>query len=110
MANFRNGRDGRSEEMLDNENQHRVDGLSGKVSRLKEIAFDIELEAKDQNRYIDDVHGEFDSSHGLLSGSVGRLSNMLGTGRNNRRLMCYIIVGFVGLFFVAYFVASRVTA
>lgn len=31
------GREGRSEEMLDSENQHRVDGLSGKVSRLKEV-------------------------------------------------------------------------
>ncbi|VDI24009.1 blocked early in transport 1, partial [Mytilus galloprovincialis] len=57
MTDYRNNRNGlsRSEEMLDSENQRRVDGLSDKVSRLKSLAFDIETESKDSNRYLDDM-------------------------------------------------------
>ncbi|KAJ8299280.1 hypothetical protein KUTeg_023340 [Tegillarca granosa] len=49
MADYRNHRNGRSEEMLDSENQQRVDGLSSK------LALDIEEETKESNRYLDDM-------------------------------------------------------
>ncbi|XP_055900778.1 BET1-like protein [Biomphalaria glabrata] len=97
-----------SEEMLDTENQRRVTGLADKVSLLKGIALDIESESKDSNRYIDSMSGDFSSSEGLLSGSMHRLSHMVGSGKNNRKLMCYIVFGLVLLFVVTYYFLSRI--
>ncbi|KAL5007541.1 hypothetical protein ScPMuIL_016347 [Solemya velum] len=99
-----------TDEALDNQNQQKVELLSDKVSRLKSLAFDIETESKDSNRYIDSMDGDFDSTTGLLSGSMKRVSHMVNAGKGNRRLMCYIIIGLVLLFFFTYYVISRVTA
>ncbi|VDI83843.1 BET1-like protein [Mytilus galloprovincialis] len=112
MTDYRNNRNGlsRSEEMLDSENQRRVDGLSDKVSRLKSLAFDIETESKDSNRYLDDMGNDFESTHGLLGGTVNRLSHMVSANKGNRKLMCYMIIGLVLLFFLAYYLITKVTS
>ncbi|XP_045174892.1 BET1-like protein [Mercenaria mercenaria] len=108
--NRRNGT-GRTEEMLDSENQQRVEGLAGKISRLKGIALDIETETKHQNTYMDDhMVGEFDSSQGLLTGSMNRINHMVSAGKGNRKLMCYIILGLIILFFLSYYLISKVTS
>ncbi|XP_052801379.1 BET1-like protein isoform X2 [Mya arenaria] len=108
-GNRRNGT-GRTEEMLDTENQARVEGLAGKISRLKGIALDIETETKSQNMYMDDhMSGEFDSSQGLLTGSMNRINSMVNSGRGNRKVMCYIIAGLVILFFISYYLVTKVT-
>ncbi|XP_059150694.1 BET1-like protein [Physella acuta] len=104
----RNGAPLSSEEMLDSENQRRVSGLADKVSLLRGIALDIEAESKDSNRYIDSMAGDFSSSEGLLTGSMNRLSHMVGSGKNNRKLMCYIVLGLVLLFVITYYFISRV--
>ncbi|XP_061188971.1 BET1-like protein [Saccostrea echinata] len=111
MADFRSNRNGmsRTEEMLDNENQQRVDNLASKVSRLKNLALDIEDEATDSNRYLDSMGGDFESTQGLLGGTVHRLSHMVQANRGNRKLMCYLVVGLVLLFFVTYYFISKVT-
>ncbi|GFN93836.1 Bet1-like protein [Plakobranchus ocellatus] len=88
----RNGGSLNTEEMLDAENQRRTEGLADRVSLLKGIALDIEDISKESNRYVGSMGGDFNSSEGLLSGSMHRLSNMVGSGKNNRKLMCYIIV------------------
>ena len=54
--------------------------------------------------------GEFDSSQGLLTGSMNRLNHMVSSGKGNRKLMCYIIGGLILLFFLAYYLISKVTA
>lgn len=98
-----------TEEMLDQENQMRVGGLASKVSLLKEIALDMEDESKSSNRYLDSMTGDFGSSQGLLSGTMNRLNVMVGSGKNNRKLMCYIILGIVGLFVIFYYLVMRIT-
>lgn len=110
MASWNNRGRGSSEEMLDHENQRLTDQLAGKVSLLKNYAFDMERETREGNRYLDNLEGDFDSSSGLLSGSMVRIQNMMGTGKNNRKLMCYVILGLVGLFFIAYFLITHITA
>ncbi|WAR02121.1 BET1L-like protein [Mya arenaria] len=97
-GNRRNGTGtGRTEEMLDTENQAR-------------IALDIETETKSQNMYMDDhMSGEFDSSQGLLTGSMNRINSMVNSGRGNRKVMCYIIAGLVILFFISYYLVTKVT-
>lgn len=48
------------------------------------------------------------SAQGLLGGTMNRLSNMMGKGKDNRRIMCYIILFLVGLFVLFYYVISKV--
>ncbi len=99
-----------SDEMLDHENQRMTENLAGKVSQLKNLAFDIEQDTRDHNTYLDSMGGDFESGQSLLGGSMGRIQNMVSSGKNNRKLMCYIIGGLVGLFILAYYFISRVTA
>lgn len=96
--------------MLDSENQQRVEGLAHKVSRLRGIALELETDTKDSDRYAGGMLSDFGSAEGLLTGTMNRLNNMVNSGRNNRRLMCYIIVCLVGLFIIFYYLISRVTA
>ncbi|XP_067655646.1 BET1-like protein [Haliotis asinina] len=110
MADWRSKRNGKTEEILDHENQQRVDGLAGKISRLKGIALDLETESRDSNRYLDGMQDDFGSTQGLLSGSVTRITNMVNSGKGNRKVMCYVIIGLVSVFFLAYYLVSKVTA
>lgn len=98
-----------TEDMLEAENNRLQDGLAGKVSQIKMLAMDIDNEAKEQNRYLDGMGGDFESNVGLLGGTIKRFDTMLSSGRGNRRLMCYLIGIVVIIFFFAYFLIERVT-
>lgn len=50
----------------------------------------------------------FLSATGLLSGSVKRFSTMVRSGRDNRRILCYVSVGLVLVFFLLYYLVSRI--
>ncbi|XP_060694511.1 BET1-like protein isoform X2 [Hemiscyllium ocellatum] len=99
---------GAVDQMLDAENKRMTDNLSSKVSRLKSIALDIDQEASDQNRYLDGMDSDFLSATGLLTGSVKRFSLMVKSGRDNKKLLCYMSIGLVLLFFILYFLVRRI--
>jgi len=94
--------------MMEQENNRLASGLSTKVSTLKNIALDIQNEAKYQNTYLDGMGEDMESATGLLSGSVKRLSHMVSSGSSNRKLMCYLVLFIVGAFFAGYYVLTRV--
>ncbi|TNN00687.1 BET1-like protein isoform X1 [Takifugu rubripes] len=96
------------DEMLDAENRRLADNLASKVSRLKSLAFEIDREADDQNDYLDNMDSNFLSATGLLTGSVKRFSTMVRSGRDNRRILCYVSVGLVLVFFLLYYLISRI--
>lgn len=96
------------EDMLDSENKRMAENLASKVSRLKSLAYDIDREVDDQNDYLDGMDSNFLSATGLLTGSVKRFSTMVRSGRDNRRLLCYVSVGLVIVFFLLYFLVSRI--
>ncbi|XP_078453191.1 BET1-like protein isoform X1 [Lampetra planeri] len=96
------------EQMLDTENQRATEVLSSKVSRLKSFALEIDKETEEHNQYLDGMDSEFMSVTGLLSGSVKRFSSMVRSGRDNRRLMCYLVAGLVLSFLVLYYLVWRV--
>lgn len=50
----------------------------------------------------------FLSATGLLTGSVKRFSTMVRSGRDNRRILCYVSVGLVVLFFLLYYLIARI--
>ncbi|TNN24075.1 BET1-like protein [Liparis tanakae] len=54
------------------------------------------------------MDSNFLSATGLLSGSVKRFSTMVRSGRDNRRILCYVSVGLVLVFFLLYYVVSRI--
>ncbi|KAM7003365.1 BET1-like protein [Tautogolabrus adspersus] len=107
MADWNRGHDSVND-MLDAENKRIAENLATKVSRLKSLAFDIDREVDDQNDYLDGMDSNFMSATGLLSGSVKRFSTMVRSGRENRRILCYVSVGLVVVFFLLYYMVSRI--
>ncbi|CAL8260012.1 unnamed protein product [Merluccius merluccius] len=106
MADWSRGH-GAVDEMLDAENKLLAENLASKVSRLKSLAYDIDKEADEQNMYLDGMDSNFLSATGLLTGSVKRFSTMLRSSRDNRKIMCYMSGGLVALFFLLYYLVSR---
>ncbi|XP_051915967.1 BET1-like protein [Hippocampus zosterae] len=98
---------GSVEDMLDVENKRLADNLATKVSRLKSLAYDIDREADDQNDYLDAMDSNFLGNTSLLGGSAKRFSNMMRSGRDNRRIMCYVTIGLVLFFCVLYYIVTR---
>ncbi|XP_034626413.1 BET1-like protein isoform X3 [Trachemys scripta elegans] len=76
------------DDMLDVENKRMADNLATKVTRLKSDS-------------------DFMSVTGLLTGSVKRFSTMTRSGRDNRKLLCYIAAGLVVVFFILYYLVSK---
>ncbi|NWR79827.1 BET1L protein, partial [Centropus unirufus] len=95
------------EDVLDVENKRMADSLASKVTRLKALALDIDKDAEEQNRYLDGMDSDFLSVTGLLSGSVKRFSTMARSGRDNRKLLCWVSMGLVLVFFILYFLVSK---
>ncbi|KAF3706092.1 BET1-like protein [Channa argus] len=107
MADWNRGH-GSVDDMLDAENKRLAENLATKVTRLKSLAYDIDREAEDQNEYLDNMDSNFLSATGLLTGSVKRFSTMVRSGRDNRRILCYVSVGLVLVFFLLYYLVSRI--
>ncbi|XP_038620479.1 BET1-like protein [Tachyglossus aculeatus] len=108
MADWgRGGTPSAVDDLLDVENKRIADSLATKVTRLKSLALDIDKDAEDQNRYLDGMDTDFMSVTGLLTGSVKRFSTMTRSGRDNRKLICYVSVGLIFVFFILYYLVSR---
>ncbi|KAL8170074.1 UNVERIFIED_CONTAM: BET1-like protein [Gekko kuhli] len=98
------------EEMIDMENKLMAENLATKVTRLKSLALDIDKDVEDQNHYVDGMISkdtDFMSVTGLLTGSVKRFSTMTRSGRDNRKLLCYVSAGLVVVFFILYYLVTR---
>ncbi|KAK9952074.1 hypothetical protein ABG768_017933 [Culter alburnus] len=108
MADPWNRGHGAVDDMLDAENKLMAENLATKVSRLKSLAYDIDKEAEEQNSYLDGMDSNFLSATGLLTGSVKRFSTMVRSGRDNRKILCYVSVGLVVLFFLLYYLVTRI--
>ncbi|XP_003214846.1 BET1-like protein [Anolis carolinensis] len=108
MADWGRGQNASAvDDMLDEENKRMTENLSSKVTRLKSLALDIDKDAEDQNHYLDGMDSDFMSVTGLLTGSVKRFSTMTRSGRDNRKLLCYISAGLVAVFFILYYLVAR---
>lgn len=107
MADPWNRGHGAVDDMLDAENRLMAENLASKVSRLKSLAYDIDKDAEEQNAYLDGMDSNFLSATGLLTGSVKRFSTMVRSGRDNRKILCYMSVGLVVVFFLLYYLVSR---
>ncbi|RWS03146.1 BET1-like protein, partial [Dinothrombium tinctorium] len=77
------------------------------ISTFYQFAVDIDTEVNDHNRLLNGVDNEFDSVLGFIHSGRNRVNRLLDSGRNNRRLMCYVAVGFTALLIFTYYLISK---
>ncbi|CAF0919457.1 unnamed protein product [Rotaria sordida] len=76
---------------LESKNDSHTEQLSAKVSRLKNIAIDIDNETKEHNRFLQAMRFDFDTARSFLGGGSRHLGNVMSSGKGDRRFMCYVI-------------------
>ena len=91
-----------SEDIIEAQNREYAERISSKTSFLKTIALDMEQEAKDHHRLLDNLDGDFDSTSGFLGGTLNRVHVMMSSGRGNRKIMCYVVLAVIFLAFLVY--------
>ncbi|UJR21055.1 hypothetical protein I4U23_024155 [Adineta vaga] len=91
---------------LEKENDQHTKELSAKVSRLKNIAIDIDNETTEHNRFLETMRSDFDTARSFLGGSSRHLTDVLTSGGKDRRIMYYVIGGIVLAFIVLYYIVS----
>ena len=99
-----------SEEAMDSGNRDYQDRLSQKTAFLKSLAVDIESEAKDHHKLLNGIGDDFDGSSGLLGNTLGRVNKMLGGGKTNRQIMCYVVILIIFVFVFMYYFINRLTS
>lgn len=92
-------------EMLEEENDKMVDHLSSKVQALKSLTIDIGNEVKYQNKMLKEMDTDFDSGGSLLSSTMNRLTAL--TKKGHHRVMLYLIVFCLLVFFVTWYIIKR---
>lgn len=78
--------------ILEQQNNERIDELSEQVARLKGLTIDIGNEVREQNSLLDQMGDGFSNARDMLQGSLRRIGTMLESG--GAKHMCYM-VGFV---------------
>ena len=96
-----------SEEAMDAQNRENQERLSQKTAFLKSLAVDIESEVKDHHRLLDGVGDNFDGSSGPLGNTFGRVNKMIGAGKSNRQIMCYVIIVIIFVFLAIYYLIGK---
>lgn len=93
--------------LIEQENRERTERLASKVSALKSFTLDMESEAKEHNRFLDDMDSGFDSTFGFLVSGRHRVNRLLQSNRSNRTLLCYLSLVVSSLLLILYFILFR---
>ena len=75
--------------ILEQQNNERMNELSAHVARLKNLTIDIGNEVREQNSLLDTMGDGFQNTRDLLIGSLGRIGTMLESG--GAKHMCYMV-------------------
>lgn len=75
--------------ILEQQNNERINELSAHVARLKGLTIDIGNEVREQNSLLDNMGDGFQNTRDLLIGSLGRIGTMLESG--GAKHMCYMV-------------------
>lgn len=90
--------------ILEQQNNDRINELGDQVAHLKRLTIDIGNEVGEQNRYLDGMGDGFTNVRDLLSGSLSQIGTMLESG--GARHMCYMVAFVVGVTIFLYFLMS----
>ena len=66
--------------LFEEENNSQISALKDQVSALKELTLDINTEVNEQNKFLNNMSNDFDSTEGLLGGTMGKLKHMVEQG------------------------------
>ncbi|XP_034747928.1 BET1 homolog [Etheostoma cragini] len=86
--------------VYEEENEHLQEGLRSKVSALKSLSIDIGTEVKYQNKVLEEMDSDFDSTGGLLGATIGRVKQL--SRGSQTKLLCYMLLFCLFIFFVLY--------
>ncbi|CAG5891123.1 BET1 homolog [Menidia menidia] len=86
--------------VYEEKNEHLQEGLRAKVEALKSLSIDIGTEVKYQNKMLDEMDTDFDSTGGLLGATIGRVKQL--SRGSQTKLLCYMLLFCLFVFFVLY--------
>jgi blocked-early-in-transport protein 1 len=69
--------------------------------KLKQISIDFGDEARSQNKMLDGVDNDFDSTQNFLKGTMNKLSHMISSGGSKH--MCYLVAFIFAIFVFVYY-------
>lgn len=75
--------------ILEQQNNERVDELADQVALLKGLTIDIGNEVREQNNLLDGIGDGFSNTRDMLQGSLRRIGTMLEEGGSKH--MCYMV-------------------
>jgi blocked early in transport 1 len=75
--------------ILEQQNNERINLLSEQVSRLKGLTIDIGNEVREQNSLLDTMGDGFSNTRDMLQSSLVRITTMLDAGGGKH--MCYLV-------------------
>jgi blocked-early-in-transport protein 1 len=75
--------------ILESQNNDRINELSDHVARLKGLTIDIGNEVREQNSLLDNMGDGFENTRDMLAGSLRRIGTMLESG--GMKHMCYMV-------------------
>lgn len=75
--------------IMEQQNNERIDLLSDQVARLKGLTIDIGNEVREQNSLLDNMGDGFQNTKDMLQGSLKRIGTMLQSG--GAKHMCYMV-------------------
>eukprot|EP00540_Astrosyne_radiata_P019370 CAMPEP_0116844548 /NCGR_PEP_ID=MMETSP0418-20121206/12758_1 /TAXON_ID=1158023 /ORGANISM="Astrosyne radiata, Strain 13vi08-1A" /LENGTH=152 /DNA_ID=CAMNT_0004475531 /DNA_START=138 /DNA_END=596 /DNA_ORIENTATION=- len=110
LGNMESGRGGglgasdTNANILEQQNNERIDELSSQVSKLKGLTIAIGNEVGEQNRLLDDMGDSFASTRNLLTGSLRKIGTMLESG--GAKHMCYMVTFVVVVLVFLYWLMS----
>ncbi|KAG8187895.1 hypothetical protein JTE90_001658 [Oedothorax gibbosus] len=87
---------------VEDENEGLVDGLHTKITALKSLTIDIGHEVRTQNKMLNEMDDDFDSSSGFLSTTIGRVVKLSKAGHN--RYILYLLLFSLFVFVIIYFI------
>lgn len=93
--------------IIEQDNRERVDKLTAKVTRLKNLAIDFEEESRDHNRLLGDVDNNYDRTWNALNSGQNRLLGLLNFNRRSKRQFCYTVLSLFVLMMIVYFWLSK---
>ena len=82
--------------ILEQQNNERINLLSDQVARLKGLTIEIGNEVREQNSLLDNMSDGFANTRDMLAGSLRRIGTMLQSG--GAKHMCYMVTFCVAVF------------
>ncbi len=90
--------------IMEQQNNDRIDELSEQVARLKGLTIDIGNEVTQQNSFLDGMQDGFANTGDLLAGSLRRIGSML--ERGGAKHMCYMVAFIVFVIVFLYWIMT----